>query len=123
MLRHITLLNAVFERRPPKYMFGTQNYGDIPGTLNCADGDPFDVFAPGTATKLKIGEPYRIVRVYGVYMLEDGNHKVCVGVKHAPIDVQRARAEVRRYCTRYTAFTRVKGEWVPMHRQFRGIHV
>lgn len=123
VLRRIKTLYAVFERRPRQAMFGTQNYGDIPGTRNPADNDPFDVFAPGTAVKLEVGVPYRIVALYGVLALRNGNHKICIGIQGAHVDIRKARNEVRRYCKRYMESTGARGTWVPMHPAFEGIVV
>ena len=121
VLGQITTLNAIFERRPRQFMFGTKNYGDIPGTHNPADNDPFDVFAPGTAVKLEVGVPYRIATLYGVFVLRNGNHKICVGVRGVRVDVCKAREEVRRYCKRYMATTGARGTWVSLHPAFAGI--
>ena len=120
VLCNIKTLDAVFEHRPRQFMFGTQNYGDLRGTRNPADGDPFDVFAPGTAEPLPIGVPHRVVAVYGVLVLRNGNHKICVGVRGARVDVAKAREEVRRYCRRYMAYTKARGVWVAAHSAFEG---
>ena len=70
---------AVFENRPKRYMLNCNNYGDIPGLTNRADGDPWDVFAPGYTYKaLHIGKPYQIKDIVGYLRLDSGNDKLAV---------------------------------------------
>ena len=113
VLVHATAHRAVFESRPRRYMFGCRNYGDIPGLVNAADGDPWDVFAPGYEWRaLAVGRPYRIRSVMGVYLLANGNHKIAIRV-HAPgYDEDRARREIERFCRAYTRGTGVPGVWM-----------
>lgn len=110
---HSDVHRAVFERRPRRYMFGCHNYGDIPGLINAADGDPWDVFAPGYPFRaLRIGRPYRIQSVVGVYLLANGNHKIAVRVHAAGYDEGRAAREIERFCRDYTRGTGVAGVWM-----------
>lgn len=98
------------ERRPAKYMFGCLNYGELPGYRNDADGDPWDIFAPGYEGTLP-HTTYTCTGVLGVLLLENGNHKIGVTIDHAGYDEARARAEIRRYCRSYCRRTRVCGRW------------
>jgi hypothetical protein len=103
-----------FEERPAKYKYGVKNYGDVVGTINAADGDPWDVFAPGLRDALPVGRRYRVTEVLGVYVLCNGNHKIAVRVAtRCPYDEDKGRKEIRRYCARYTEGTGVEGTWVP----------
>jgi len=105
---------CVFERRSPRWMFTLRNYGDVPGTINDADGDPYDVFAPGVDA-LETGTPFTITHVVGVFFLENGNHKIAVRVDHPggeAYDATRARYEVASYCATYTAMTKHEGKWM-----------
>lgn len=103
----------VFEYRPPKYMFGCLNYGEIPGFINSADGDPYDVFAPGYTYRLPVKREFFVTDVIGVYFLENGNHKIAVRIDEPSFDKRKASEEIDRYCFTYTQRTRVKGIWVP----------
>ena len=48
---------CVFENRK-KFPF--KNYGEIPKTCNPADGDPWDIFAPGYHIKIPRDKKYKI---------------------------------------------------------------
>lgn len=105
----------VFERRPALFKFGARNYGDVPGWYNRADGDPWDVFAPGYDRTLPYNRPFRVRRVLGYLRLENGNHKIAVRLDDddAPgYDATRATHEIRNYVFTYTTATRKLGRWV-----------
>lgn len=103
---------VVFERRPQRWMFGTLNYGDVPGLVNAADGDPWDVFAPGYSYSLPVSKNYSCKSVIGALVLENGNHKIAVRLYADGFDEQRANDEIRIYCERYQKKTRKRGVWI-----------
>ena len=72
-------LFCVLEKRPTKYMFGTNNYGEIPGTLNIADNDPWDVIVPGYPP-LDTKRNYYIKHIDGVILMPNKNHKIIVDI-------------------------------------------
>ena len=67
------------ENRPPKYMFGTNNYGEIMNTINSADGDAWDIIVPGYE-RLEINKELKIKKLEGVIAMPNGNHKLIVDV-------------------------------------------
>ena len=67
------------EQRPTKYMFGTNNYGEIQDTLNPSDGDPWDVIVPGYSA-LNTDSIYNISQFEGVIIMPNGNHKLIVNI-------------------------------------------
>ena len=90
------------ESRPPRYLFGTKNYGEVRGGwYNRADGDPWDIFVPGYDHALPRRTPLQVADVLGVLMLENGNHKIAVRVPVAGYSSDRARREIRTYVHRY----------------------
>ena len=103
------VFKIILEKRPKKYMFGAWNYGEIPGLINASDGDPWDVLVPGLGKHLSLGRPYMIKNVLGIYLLENGNHKICVSVYDSDFDATRAKEEIRRYVDRYCSFTTKRG--------------
>lgn len=109
-------LRVVFEDRHPRYCFGVKNYGEARGTRNPADGDPFDVFAPGYARRLPFGKPYVCKEVLGVFELTNGNHKIAVRLFVPGADEKRIGDEISAYCKRYTRFTRKEGSWFPLSK-------
>jgi inorganic pyrophosphatase len=68
---------CVFERRKIKHW---DNYGEIIGTHNSADGDPWDACAFGYPGRFKIGIQYRVLRYLGELKLPNGNHKLIVEI-------------------------------------------
>lgn len=102
---------VVLEKRPARFMFGTRNYGDVPGLDNRADGDPWDVFAPGYDRALPTGRRYRCLGVLGVYKLHNGNHKIAVRIGEPGFDGAEAQREIDAYCRQYTRKTGVPGKW------------
>lgn len=72
-------LYCKLEYRPIKYMFGTNNYGEILHTINPADGDPWDIIVPGYE-KLEIDKEYIIKKLEGVIEMPNGNHKLIVDI-------------------------------------------
>ena len=111
LLKNLSKLSCVFEYRPKKYMFGLKNYGDIPKMINKADGDPWDVFAPGQK-KMDIGKKYKIKQCVGILFLSDGNHKIAVDVT-GNVNKQKAVNEISKYAKRYCDYVGVTGHFVP----------
>lgn len=104
ILKHIHKYNCIFEDRPAKFKFGIKNYGDIPNTLNKADGDPWDIFAPGyNNTSLPINKKFKIKKAIGVLFLQDGNHKIAVRIQKTPfiskhLELKNALNYSHKYC-------------------------
>ena len=118
-MRYVDLATALkevravkLEYRPSKWMFGTLNYGEVWGDLyNPADGDRYDVFAPGYETRLPTGTPLAVRGILGVLEMDNGNHKIAVRLDVPGFDASRARAEIHRYCHEYTRRMRRHGVW------------
>ena len=104
---------VVLENRNMKWMFGTLNYGEVPGYRNEADGDCWDVFAPGYARRLPFGVPYRVRDVLGVLWLENHNHKIAVALDVPGFHAGAAAREIERYAEEYCRRVKVKGVWIP----------
>ena len=104
---------CIFENRPAKYKFGAYNYGEIPIWYNRADGDPWDIFAPGYKYNLSHNVPYVIDKVIGVYVLENGNHKIAVRLKHLPIHSKKyEKYIINKYIKNYSNYTKIKGQYM-----------
>jgi hypothetical protein len=113
LLKNPHKYTCIFENRPTKYKFGTYNYGEIPMWYNRADGDPWDIFAPGYKYKLEHNVPYVIDKIIGVYFLENGNHKIAVRLKHLQVDSQKYEKEIiNKYTKKYTHYTKIRGQYL-----------
>lgn len=111
VLRNAIGKRCMFEERPKKYKFGVENYGEIPGMINKADGDPWDVFAPGYRKELKKNGGYKIKDIVGVYVLENGNNKLAIRVYANGYDEKKAERDIKTYCKKYTGYTKIKGKY------------
>lgn len=101
-----------FEKRPKKYKFGIMNYGEIPGTINPADGDPWDIIAPGYDRLLSLQRQFKIKKILGVLQLSNGNDKIAVQLYVPGYDRERAYAEIERYSTKYCEFMKLTGKFI-----------
>lgn len=88
----------MLEDRNPKYLFGTKNYGDIPGKINRADGDPWDVIVPGYV-KLTRGVPMKTRILEGVIMFNNGNHKLIFDIETD--EKRRSQEQIKKELDRY----------------------
>tara|TARA_B100002051_G_C16640899_1_gene588568 strand:+ start:91 stop:531 length:441 start_codon:yes stop_codon:yes gene_type:complete len=115
---------AVFEYRPPKYMFGIKNYGEIRNVgkkqymINQADNDPWDVFAPGYHYKLQLRKRYKIKDIIGLLFLENGNHKLGVRVYAPYFDKDLACQDIKTYIEEYVHLTGKRGWWIAIHDEY-----
>jgi len=101
-------LYCKLEERPTRYMFGTNNYGEIINTINPSDGDPWDIIVPGYE-KLEINKEYKIKKLEGVIEMPNGNHKLIVDIfidnirfskKHIINEIYTYRRLYNRICKR-----------------------
>jgi len=103
----------VFENRPKKYKFGVQNYGEIPSLYNKSDGDPWDIFAPGYNLKLKTNTPYEIEKVIGIFLLENGNHKIAIRLRDFNCyNKIYEKHKIQEYSKKYMAHTKKNGIYI-----------
>jgi len=124
VVRHLPGTEIVLEPRAARYKFGALNYGEVaPSWINAADGDPWDVFAPGLSCVLPAPYRARVHRVLGHIHLDNGNHKIAV-VLHRDdlpsdvhVDPARGRAEIERYRQTYASRMHMNAQWVAHDRR------
>ena len=100
----------ILEDRPPKYLFGTNNYGEICNTLNTADGDPYDVIVPGYP-KLVRGTKYKVKTIEGIIIMPHRNHKMIIDV-HCNLQrntLKHIRDEIFTYRRLYNRICKKRG--------------
>lgn len=107
---------ATLQYRPRRFMFGAHNYGEVIGLRNRADGDRWDIFAPGYNRRLPVGRPYQIKDIMGVLKLANKNHKIAVRLYIPGFDAKSAEHEIERFCAQYTAKVGVQGTYHPLSR-------
>lgn len=99
----------VIENRPKKFLFGTNNYGEITGSRmrNRADGDNWDIVCPGYPVLPR--KEYRLKDIEGIIFLPNGNHKIVVDVHttHKRYSKKAQEAEIKRYMKNYTKYTKI----------------
>jgi inorganic pyrophosphatase len=95
-------------------LMGCHNYGDIPGTLNPADGDPWDVCAFGYK-KLKRGIRHPIEYFIGELQLPNGNHKLIPLLKNKKFNNAKFVHDVIVYKSAYEFFKGWKKGTIKLH--------
>lgn len=108
MIKNINNKFCTLEYRIPKYMFGAKNYGDIPGYINAADGDPWDVMIPGYS-KLPINKKFKIKKLEAILFLPNGNHKFFIDIYSNLKRNKDIKVEIERYKNLYHKYTKLKG--------------
>ena len=74
------------------------NYGEVIGFRNRADGDRWDIYAPGLPSELPLGEAHKLCRVLGVVLIKGGNHKLVVELDNVkPTSRDAVAADVRAF--------------------------
>ena len=115
VLRNFRSTPCIFESRAAKYKFGIKNYGEIPSYINKADGDPWDIFAPGYNHKFPVNKPFFIDKIIGILVLENGNHKLAVRLKDVPIlSPHFEHFNCLNYSQKYCKFTKIKGTYIKL---------
>lgn len=106
--------SIVLEPRSKHWKFGCLNYGEVcPPWYNAADGDKWDIVAPGYRTELPVRTPFVVDRVLGVLMLDNDNHKIAVRLRNVNgYDGRRASREMKQYCHEYTRRMRLRGRYL-----------
>ena len=105
-------MHCVFENRKKQFKFSINNYGDIPGKYNKADGDPWDVFAPGYTKELPHGKFYQINKIIGILFLKNGNHKIAVSLYAPGFKDSLVEKHVNSYGEKYCNYTKIQGHFL-----------
>lgn len=82
---------------------GLKNYGEIVGFRNRADGDRWDIVAPGLEEQLTAGSRHRLSKLLGVIMIKGGNHKLVVALNGARPDGEKVNEDIRKFIDTYSA--------------------
>lgn len=107
-----------FENRRKKYMFGCNNYGEVPSMYNIADRDPWDIFAPGYEFhSIPFDQNFKVKAILGYLKLNNGNHKIAVRLYVPGWSYEDAKQEIVRFCKRYTKRV-ADGTWVSLDPNF-----
>ncbi len=85
------------------------NYGEIPGYINAADGDPWDIIVPGYP-QLDTYKPIKLKKLLGVYTIPNGNHKLIIDV-HSKYnkDEKMFRREINTFRKKYEKHNNILG--------------
>ena len=99
------------EKRSLWWKFGALNYGEVTENwYNRADGDRWDIFAPGYDRELPVGR-YTCTGVIGVLLLSNDNHKIAVTIDVDGYCPHAAAREIKRYQNTYCRRMRKGGVW------------
>ena len=133
VLLHLDSGEAIvrFEERPTEFLYGVENYGEVLGHRNSADGDLWDVFAPGYEKLERSPVNFGVESIIGMLKLSDGNHKIAVKLKgKLRHNKAKAKTEIDNFCNGYLKAANkkrkkknkksLKGSWLrwdPQRRQ------
>lgn len=103
-------IKVKLENRPKKYMFGTNNYGELVGFINKSDGDRWDVIVPGYKS-LSINKLYKFKNLEGVILLPNGNHKLIIDIYtiYKRNSIKKQLKEIENYRDKYEKIVKIKG--------------
>tara|TARA_B100001094_G_scaffold297531_1_gene320697 strand:+ start:127 stop:534 length:408 start_codon:yes stop_codon:yes gene_type:complete len=104
------------DKRPVKYMFGANNYGEVFGFINPADGDRWDVLVPGYP-RLSFKKRFKIKKVEGIILYKNGNHKIVVDVETPLQRNPNFWPEVKAYRNNYEKIVKLRGQVVPFQKE------
>jgi len=106
-----TAVYCRLENRPTRYKFGTKNYGEVFKYINPADGDRWDVIVPGY-DNLPINKKFKIISLQGVFLLENGNHKLIVDILSPYDKSSNFWKEVKNYAKNYKQHSKLRGKLI-----------
>jgi len=62
--------------------------------------------------KLPVSQQFSISSIIGVFMLDNGNHKIAVRIKDVPYDASSGKKYITKFCEGYTKCTGVHGKFI-----------
>lgn len=88
ILKHSKPQILIEDRLKLKYRtYGMENHAEFIGLRNRADGDLWDAIIPGYMDRIPPHKKYLVTGVYGILLVQGGNHKVAVKIRRGRIDL------------------------------------
>jgi len=85
----------------PESIGELRNYGEVVGFRNRADGDRWDILAPGLPAQLPAGSRHRLSNVLGVILIKGGNHKLVVALEGNRPDAAAVKKDIKTFVETY----------------------
>lgn len=100
------------EDRNPKWLYGLHNHAEFLNYMNPHDKCLWDALIPGYKEKLKPEGLYKLKKVIGIFLLENGNHKIVCKIYKAGYNSKNAEKETKAYMKRYFKKHKLKHSWI-----------
>jgi hypothetical protein len=92
------------------------NHAEFIDYHNPHDNCFWDAVIPGYSKRLKGGQRFKTKDIIGVYVLDNGNHKVAIKLDSCPkgytYSKKKAQSDMKRYITIYKNKIPVQGRWI-----------
>ena len=55
---------------------------------------------------------FKTNNIIGIYLIEDGNHKIFMKIEHQGFQNNRAKRDIKKYITNYKKINNLSGKWI-----------
>jgi len=100
------------EKRNPDWMYGIHNHAEFVGLMNPHDNCLWDALIPGYKDTLVTNKKYKLKDIIGIYILENGNHKIVCKIFKQGYNSRKAKRDVKRYMKKYFKKHNLKHKWI-----------
>tara|TARA_B100000575_G_C23134334_1_gene658596 strand:- start:2179 stop:2586 length:408 start_codon:yes stop_codon:yes gene_type:complete len=127
VITEIPFLNMLMKKNPltieiedrvslKRNTYKMNNHAEFIDYHNPHDNCYWDAVIPGYNKKFKGTDKFNTSKIIGVYVLDNGNHKVAVQINSAPkgyiYSEKKAITDMKRYITTYKKKIPVSGKWI-----------
>ena len=100
------------EDRSKRWKYGIRNHAEFIGYMNPHDKCLWDALIPGYKQALTPDDTYKLKQVIGVFMLENGNHKIVCKIYKPGYNATQAEKDTKTYMRRYYKQHGLKSAWI-----------
>ena len=102
------------EKRDPRWMYGIHNHAEFIGFMNPHDNCLWDALIPGYKEKCVPDKKYKLKNIIGIYLLENGNHKIVCKIYKPGYNSKKAIRDVHTYMKKYYTKHTLDHKWVQL---------
>ena len=112
---NLRIFTLEIEDRDPNWMYGIHNHAEFVGYMNPHDNCLWDALIPGYKDKLEPTIQYKLKQIIGVFLLENGNHKIITKIFKSGYNSKVAKKQVHTYMKNYYKRHTLNHKWVQIH--------
>ena len=102
------------EKRNPGWMYGIHNHAEFLGFMNPHDNCLWDALIPGYKEKLIVKKKYKVKDIIGIYLLENGNHKIVCKIFKNGYDSNKSEKDIKKYMKNYFNKHKLRHKWIQL---------